>query len=118
MKSVSTGRITGAIERKVVQPALAESYEALLHHVGLSRFLLTWKEASLVDELRDRRLKGAIGVIYLPKTERLNHYFCASLPAQFDVVIHSTKPMRSNRWISSACGRRMMLRRRIRPAYR
>jgi len=78
----------GPMERKVVQPALAESYEALFHQVGIPRFLLTWKEARVVDELRDRRLERAIGVIYLPKTERLSRYFYASLPAQFDAVLH------------------------------
>jgi erythromycin esterase-like protein len=78
----------GPIERKVVQPALADSYEALFHQVGIPRFLLTWKDTRVVDELRDRRLERAIGVIYLPKTERISHYFYASLPAQFDAVLH------------------------------
>ena len=78
----------GPIERKVVQPALADSYEALFHQVGIPRFLLTWKEARVVEVLRDRRLERAIGVIYLPKTERISHYFYASLPAQFDAVLH------------------------------
>ena len=78
----------GPMERKVVQPALAESYEAMFHQVGIPRFLLTWKDTRLGDELRDRRLERAIGVIYLPKTERLSHYFYASLPAQFDAVLH------------------------------
>ena len=31
-----------------------------------------------------RRLERAIGVIYRPDTERLSHYFDASLPNQFD----------------------------------
>jgi erythromycin esterase-like protein len=78
----------GPIERKVVQPALADSYEALFHQVGISRFLLTWKDKRVVDELHDRRLERAIGVIYLPKTERVSHYFYATLPAQFDAVLH------------------------------
>jgi erythromycin esterase-like protein len=78
----------GPIERKVVQPALADSYEALFHQVGIPRFLLAWKEMRVVEALRDRRLERAIGVIYLPKTERISHYFYASLPAQFDAVLH------------------------------
>jgi erythromycin esterase-like protein len=78
----------GPMERKEVLPALAESYEALFHQVGIPCFLLTWQEARVVDELRDRRLERAIGVIYLPKTERLSHYFYGSLPAQFDAVLH------------------------------
>jgi erythromycin esterase-like protein len=34
------------------------------------------------------RLERAIGVIYRPDTERLSHYFSASLPRQFDAVLH------------------------------
>jgi erythromycin esterase-like protein len=34
------------------------------------------------------RLERAIGVIYLPETERQSHYFYADLPNQFDAVIH------------------------------
>lgn len=78
----------GPIERKTVRPALAESYEALFHQVGIPRFLLTCKDPRVVEELRDRRLERAIGVIYLPKTERLSHYFYASLPEQFDAMLH------------------------------
>ena len=33
-------------------------------------------------------LERAIGVIYLPETERLSHYFYATLTAQFDAVLH------------------------------
>ena len=33
-------------------------------------------------------LERAIGVLYLPQTERLSHYFHASLSEQFDAVIH------------------------------
>jgi len=38
--------------------------------------------------LRGPRLERAIGVIYLPRTERISHYFHARLPEQFDAVIH------------------------------
>jgi erythromycin esterase-like protein len=41
-----------------------------------------------VDELYEPRLERAIGVIYLPETERTSHYFHACLPEQFDAVIH------------------------------
>lgn len=37
---------------------------------------------------RPARLERAIGVIYLPATKPLSHYFEASLPAQFDAVRH------------------------------
>ena len=78
----------GPTERKAVRPALAESYEALFHEVGLPHFLVMWDDPGIAEELRKRRLERAIGVIYLPQTERLSHYFSASLPAQFDAVLH------------------------------
>ena len=75
-------------ERKRVRPALPGSYEALFHDVGLERFLLIlggrWRAAACDEP----RLERAIGVIYRPETERASHYFHASLPAQFDAVIH------------------------------
>mgnify|MGYP001614136213 FL=1 len=43
---------------------------------------------SLARELRRPRLERAIGVIYRPETERASHYFDASLPEQFDAVLH------------------------------
>jgi erythromycin esterase-like protein len=33
-------------------------------------------------------LERAIGVIYLPETERVSHYFHARLSDQFDAVLH------------------------------
>ncbi|HEV2131500.1 MAG TPA: erythromycin esterase family protein [Longimicrobiaceae bacterium] len=76
-------------ERKHVRPALAGSYEKLFHGVGIPEFLLLLDEESLVaEELRGPRLERAIGVIYRPETERLSHYFNASLSEQFDAVIH------------------------------
>jgi erythromycin esterase-like protein len=38
--------------------------------------------------LRTPRLERAIGVVYLPETERQSHYFYACLPDQFDAVLH------------------------------
>ena len=34
------------------------------------------------------RLQRAIGVIYRPQSERWSHYFHATLPEQFDAVVH------------------------------
>jgi erythromycin esterase-like protein len=76
-------------ERIVVRPALDGSYEALFHATGYRRFLLdltTDTEARRV--LTPPRLERAIGVVYRPQTERLSHYFRASLPRQFDAVLH------------------------------
>jgi erythromycin esterase-like protein len=38
--------------------------------------------------LNQEQLERAIGVIYLPATERISHYFNARLANQFDAVIH------------------------------
>jgi erythromycin esterase-like protein/predicted phosphoribosyltransferase len=76
-------------ERKRIRPALAQSYEALFHAAQRSRFLLVWTDADPVaDRLRALRLERAIGVIYRPDTERQSHYFHASLPDQFDAILH------------------------------
>jgi erythromycin esterase-like protein len=79
---------TGETERKSVRPALPDSYEALFHESGVPSFFLTWNNDRTADILRDRRLERAIGVVYRPESERISHYFYASLPAQFDAVIH------------------------------
>jgi len=95
----------GPIECKTVRPALPESYEALLHQIGIPRFLLTWDDCRVRDLLTERRLERAIGVIYVPESERLSHYFYATLPDQFDAVLHfdqthAVKPLDSSQtWI-------------------
>jgi erythromycin esterase-like protein len=45
-------------------------------------------ESSLARALDRARLERAIGVIYRPESERRSHYFRASLPRQFDAVLH------------------------------
>jgi erythromycin esterase-like protein len=42
----------------------------------------------VTDALWYPRLERAIGVVYLPETERLSHYFHARLSDQFDAVLH------------------------------
>lgn len=90
-----TGTVTAAsgwdnpAERKHVRPALPGSYEELFHHAGLPKFLLQLgKKEEATSLLREPRLERAIGVIYLPQSERAYHYFHAQLPDQFDVVLH------------------------------
>jgi erythromycin esterase-like protein len=79
----------GPAERKRVRPALAGSYEEMFHDIAIAQFLLTWREGDTEPEgLRDRKLERAIGVIYLPETERVSHYFWARLRDQFDAVLH------------------------------
>jgi len=93
--STHAGTVTAAsgwdspAERKHVRPALPGSYEALFHHAGIPNFLLRFgKGEEATVALREPRLERAIGVIYLPESERASHYFHAVLPDQFDMVLH------------------------------
>ena len=45
-------------------------------------------EEETASLLREPRLERAIGVIYLPRSERASHYFHAQLTEQFDVMSH------------------------------
>jgi erythromycin esterase-like protein len=90
-----TGTVTAASEwdgpahRKQVRPALAGSYERLFHEVQIPRFLLPLRtDLELASALATPRLERAIGVLYLPESERVSHYFHARLPEQFDYVLH------------------------------
>jgi len=79
----------GPAERKRVRPALADSYESLFHDVGVGRFMINLRDAGSASAgLRQPMLERAIGVIYLPETERVSHYFHARLSDQFDAVLH------------------------------
>lgn len=79
----------GPAERKRVRPALSESYESLFHDASEGRFMLNLREPSPAKTaLRREMLERAIGVIYLPETERISHYFHARLSDQFDAVLH------------------------------
>lgn len=96
--STYTGTVTAAsdwgapMERKRVRPALPGSYEALFHQAGLSNFLFPLRnDSKAAKALRGPQLERAIGVIYLPQTERISHYFHARLPEQFDAVLHFDK---------------------------
>jgi erythromycin esterase-like protein len=82
----------GPAERKTVRPALGGSYEALFHGTKLPRFMLGLRDDNrAATALRDQMLERAIGVIYLPETERISHYFHARLADQFDAVLHFDK---------------------------
>jgi erythromycin esterase-like protein len=90
-----TGTVTAAsnwdapVERKHVLPALPASYEALFHRAGIPNFVLRLRDNKEVSSiLNEPRLERAIGVIYLPQSERTSHYFHARLPHQFDIVMH------------------------------
>jgi erythromycin esterase-like protein/predicted phosphoribosyltransferase len=90
-----TGTVTAATEwdgparRRQVRPALPGSYERLFHDAGIPRFLLPLRtDLDLASALGGPHLERAIGVLYLPESERSSHYFHARLPEQFDYVLH------------------------------
>jgi len=106
-----TGTVTaasdwdGPAERKRVRPALSGSYERFFHDTGINNFLLPLRGVdALSDVLNQELIERAIGVIYLPETERLSHYFLARLAEQFDAVVHldetrATEPLeRTSQW--------------------
>ena len=92
--STHSGTVTAArdwdapVEQRRVRPSLAGSYERLFHDVGIERFFVRLRDEPVRAALLPSRLERAIGVIYVPETERASHYFRAHLPQQFDVMIH------------------------------
>lgn len=80
----------GAVaERKKVNPGLEGSYEKLFHQLQLDRFLFIFKDEYKLSELMPSGLlERAIGVVYLPQSERQSHYFYADIVYQFDAMIH------------------------------
>ncbi|NMG53338.1 erythromycin esterase family protein [Aromatoleum aromaticum] len=73
-------------ELKRVRDSHPESFERVFHDIGVERFLLASDRVPALR--RERRLERAIGVIYLPGSERVSHYFYADIAKQFDAVIH------------------------------
>lgn len=93
--STSRGKVTaasdwdGPVETRTIRPPLSDSYEELFSTLEKKRFFIDLRrENEAVAALRPERLQRAIGVIYRPETERMSHYFKASLPLQFDFMIH------------------------------
>jgi len=90
-----TGAVTaasnwdGPAEQKQVRPALSDSFEAMFHATHVPAFLTVLRgNRFLSGILNQDRLERAIGVVYLPHSERVSHYFHARLADQFDAVIH------------------------------
>ncbi|HJV51126.1 MAG TPA: erythromycin esterase family protein [Noviherbaspirillum sp.] len=76
-------------ELKTVRPSAADSYERVFHNVHVPGFFLPIRGAQRVQELlSERRTERAIGVLYLPETERVSHYFHANMARQFDAIVH------------------------------
>lgn len=74
---------------KKINPSLAGSYEFLFHDANEKNFFLNLRlETHLTHLLKMPELQRAIGVIYLPQTERNSHYYFSRLSYQFDGIIH------------------------------
>jgi erythromycin esterase-like protein len=73
---------------KRVTPSRSDSRERVFLDAGSPRSLTCWRgDTELATRLDLRRLERAIGVIYRPETERMNHYFDVHLPGQFDALV-------------------------------
>lgn len=81
----AASRWDGSAYKKQVREALPDSIESVFHGVGETSFFLPTRGNRLLDE---KRLQRAIGVLYLPKTERQSHYMTARMTSQFDAVVH------------------------------
>jgi erythromycin esterase-like protein len=78
----------GPMQVKSLQPTRSDSYETLFHQTGIENFFLPLRnqKEDLIEELKQPRLERAVGVLYLPQSERSSHYFKANLPEQFDEI--------------------------------
>jgi erythromycin esterase-like protein len=94
--STYTGTVTaasewgGIAERKIVRPGLPNSVEELFHETDKDAFYVNMRDDGRpsAEPLDDIWLGRAIGVIYLPATERQSHYFHVRPADQFDAMIH------------------------------
>lgn len=83
----------GDVEIKHLNPVREDSVEAVLKEgaekkgVGAYALSLDDLDERSLEELRKPRLERAVGVLYLPETERYSHYFDARLADQFDDVV-------------------------------
>ena len=77
----------GEPQVRQLRESLPGSHSAVFHEMNLPSFylILSEVEAKFVRTPREQR---AVGVLYLPMTERQSHYFTATLREQFDAVIH------------------------------
>lgn len=93
--STHRGTVTAASEwggqalLKRVRPALPGSLEGLFHETGKPAFLVSMHDSGAAGAALDAvRLSRAIGVLYLPATERQSHYYHVRPSDQYDAMIH------------------------------
>jgi erythromycin esterase-like protein len=79
----------GGASPQVLPPALPGSYPALLHRVGVPRFLLDLRAPAAVAEgMRRERADRSVGVVRLPGLGSAEEYYRTRLGGQFDAVVH------------------------------
>jgi len=87
----------GGIAQKFdLTPAYEDSYEAIFHQSVPENWSLILRSNTdavkpseeLVSQLNYTRTERMVGVQYVKKSERRSHYVPATLPQQFDSVIH------------------------------
>jgi len=74
-----------------LRTALPESYEAMLHNLGVDNFVINLKANREEMAFLNGRLQRAIGIIYRNASERHSHYYYADLIDQFDAILHFDK---------------------------
>lgn len=86
----AASRWDGPVERKRILDAMDGSIEKRFHQTGAGEFFLPFNRDNKLPENRllEPMLQRAIGVLYLPKTERHSHYLTCQIGDQFDGVIH------------------------------
>ena len=85
----AAGEWGGPAHLKTVRPALPGSVEEMFHETGKDAFLVMSQDGGPATEaLETVRLARAIGVIYLPATERASHYYHVRPADQYDAIIH------------------------------
>ena len=107
----ATGWATPDREQELL-PAIAGSWSAVLHEVGLPAFLLVFRDHAGLSAPLDRSLPDrGVGVTYLPAAERENHYTDSSPARRFDALIHIDRtravlPLRRGRQFTAKPGGR------------
>jgi erythromycin esterase-like protein len=79
-------------EVRELRPAIPGSYARIFTDTGIPDFMLIFRgNQPLSEAFSTERLQRAVGVVYMPQSERTSHYFGARISKQFDAVIHFTE---------------------------
>ncbi|KAI8950613.1 hypothetical protein F4801DRAFT_602174 [Xylaria longipes] len=78
----------GEMEVRAVKPSRGDSYERVLHSVGVPLFLLDIRGNPRLRAADDTPLlQRFVGVVYRPDTERASHYVRCVLSRQYDAFV-------------------------------